>query len=178
MRTHFEDSVAQYVTASVNLSGLVDLSVRILFQSTLWGLLMANFCMICGEFCCCSPLTSSKTETRKQEDRENIVRERPLANIMSNFLTYLHPVQGRNLFQKYSHLEYFWNSWCSSSRHTWFSIFNSDACVSETTEMTQGSYCWTTLSLFGLSGLITMYYRRGVCHFVKKQSAPSRLLVM
>lgn len=108
MRTHFEDSVAQYVTASVNLSGPVDLSARILFQSTLWGLLMANVCMICGEFCCCSPLISSKTVvTRKQEDRGgNITRETPLANIKSNFLTCFHPVHGSNLFQKYSHLEW------------------------------------------------------------------------
>lgn len=108
-RTHFEDFVAQYVTASVNLCGLLDLSAWLLFQSTLWALLMANLCVICWEFWWCTPLTLSQAVVAlKQEDRGRklIARRRPLASIKSNILTCVRPVHTRVLHKKYDHIQW------------------------------------------------------------------------
>ena len=138
--THFEDSVAQYVTASVNLCGLLDLSARLLFQSTLWALSMANLCMICWEFWWCTLLT---VVALKQEDRGRkwIARRSPLAlSIKSNIMTCVCPVhaRARNLiiFNGYGLSGIWWR--CSPSTHAPFAIFKC-ACVAEAAEMICGT---------------------------------------
>lgn len=121
------------------------------------------------------------TKTRGQRTNYR-ARERPVANIKSNFLTCFHPVHGSNLFQKYSHLE-------------WISVWIVDGSVAPpgTLDLAcliampvwQRQQRWPKGVSVELHYLCLAFGDLSACitgeEFVilqKKQSAPSRLLVM